>query len=229
MSGGSGGGGHNHVPGSGCCEHEHLSAGGGGGAGDTLLPYVDVPRVTCLNERVVGSCRAVWRAHADRASKSPPFLDSTESDPEMLMDVPLTATVRLRSICVSGGEGGRTPSTVRLFVNREHLDFTGAQEGKPAQEISLSHEDPGAETWHPLKPARFTGVGSLQLHFVGALGGPEVGEEEGTRVYYIGLRGDVVGVKGTAPAVIVYEARPQLADHKVEAGKERVGGGSMGV
>jgi hypothetical protein len=140
----------------------------------------------------------------------------------MLMDVPLTATVRLRSICVSGGEGGRTPSTVRLFVNREHLDFTGVQEGKPAQEISLSHEDPGAETWHPLKPARFTGVGSLQLHFVGALGGPEVGEEEGTRVYYIGLRGDVVGVKGTAPAVIVYEARPQLADHKVENPEEIV-------
>ncbi|CAF2834416.1 unnamed protein product [Rotaria sp. Silwood2] len=37
-----------------------------------------------------------------------------------------------------------------------------------------------------------------------------------TQIYYVGLRGEYLGVKGKSKVVITtYEARPQLKDHKV--------------
>jgi hypothetical protein len=221
---------HHHTPGSGCCEHEHVEMGGGGGgaggggaatggpsiaggAGASLLPYIDTARVRCLNEATRGSAARVFKPLSDRADKST-WLESSGGDPELLVSVPFTANVRVRAVCVSGGADGATPSRVRLFTNREDLDFDAANAGAPAQEVLLSHDDPGADTWHPLRPAKFNALSSVQLHFRGTLGGGDDGADGAdARVYFIGLKGDYLGPRGAAPATIVYEARPQAADH----------------
>lgn len=210
---------HNHVPGSGCCEHEHIEMGGGSGGagggaapsgGEPLLPYIDTVNVRCLNERVDKSCRLVFKGLADKADKST-YMDSGEFDPEMLLHIPFTSTVKLRSLCVSGGEHGRTPATIRLFANKPDLDFSAAQDAAPLQEVLLSHEDPSAETWHPLKTAKFNNISSLQLHFTGALSGDDEGD---VRIYFLGLKGESTGFKHGLPTEVVYEARPQLSDHQ---------------
>jgi hypothetical protein len=195
---------HTHVPGSGCCDLVEATAGG-----VSLLPYIDVPNVRCLNAAGgVGAGRAVLKA-MDRRRSRDAFLDSQAGDPELLLHIPFTCTVRIRSLCVSGEEGGRTPDRVRLFKERPALTFDDAQASAAVQEVALAHADSGADTWHPLKVAKFSGVSSLQLHFTGSGGAEDV------RLFFVGLKGDVEGHVRTLPANLVYEARPQAGDHAV--------------
>ena len=214
---------HQHVPGSGCCEHEYIELSGNvintaslpnSTQGDYLLSYIDTNHVICLNERIRDSCRTIFKPYNERNDKTR-FMESDESDSELLFSIPFTASVRIRSICVSGGENGRTPSKLRLFINNEDADFTSVNDSKPQQEIMLANCDPNGDIWHPLKPAKFHALSSLQIHCIGNLAN-NTNDIEDVQIYYIGLKGDYLGPRATAPEVLVYEARPQLADHKVK-------------
>ena len=75
------------------------------------------------------------------------------------------------------------------------------------------------------RAAKFAGVQSLTLHFPG---NTSDGEEDTTRVYYIGLRGKAAPVSGSLrlltdplqlperPGIILYESAARPTDHKVE-------------
>jgi len=64
-------------------------------------------------------------------------LESDEDDPQLLLHVEFTGSVRLKALTVIGGDGGRSPSELKVFVNRDDLDF-GAVEGmEPVQRWDL--------------------------------------------------------------------------------------------
>jgi hypothetical protein len=217
---------HHHVPGTDCCQHEYIELSGNvvntsslpnSTQGDLLLPYIDTVHVTCLNERIRDSCRNVFKGINDRTDKGR-YMESDESDSELLFSIPFTASVRVRAICLSGGANGRTPSKLRFFINNPDADFNTVNESKPQQEILLSDNDPGSDIWHPLKPAKFHALSSLQIHCVGnqASTNTDDNTEDDVQIYFIGLKGDYLGPRATAPEVFVYESRPQLSDHKVK-------------
>jgi hypothetical protein len=66
---------------------------------------------------------------------------SDEDDPELLLHVPFDGQVKLTAICVIGGPEGRAPTKLRVFVNRDDLDFAAVQGMAPTQEWDLQEDN----------------------------------------------------------------------------------------
>ena len=132
-----GGHGHSHGAGGGECVCEDPE-------GQSLLPFVDLDKVRCLNERAPGSGRKCLkpfeRKYDDRVSEC---LFSEEGDAELLLHIPFTVAVKLKSFCVIGGGNGEAPADVRFFVNRDDIDFALAAQLPPTQVFELAEDNSG--------------------------------------------------------------------------------------
>ncbi|KAL5674530.1 hypothetical protein ACJX0J_018836, partial [Zea mays] len=93
-----------------------------------------------------------------------------------------------------------------LFINREGIDFSDAQNMQPVQEWELAENLQGALEYQT-RYSRFQGVANLTLHFSDNFGG------DTTKIYYIGLRGEATQNKRDVVATIVYEVMPNPSDH----------------
>ena len=185
----------------------------------SLFAQIDMPRVRCGNEAVPGSAASVLRPLA-RRRETQHVLQSSD-DPELLLHIPLTSPCRVTSLCVgSPPEGGAI--RLRLFVNRDALDFSTVADATPDQELHLP-PDFSASLWHPLKQVKFGNASSLMCYFTAA--DTAEGASPPIRISFIGLKGVSSGIKrGVVTAV--YESRPQLSDHATRADAER---GRMGM
>jgi PITH domain len=184
--------------------------------GVSLRPYIDLLRVSCLNEDVHDSGRSVLKLHEDRLSDTP-SLKSTEGDPELILYIPFTETVTVHSISIrSSYDSSNTspPRRIKLFVDRNDLDFETARELPPQQQLELLPPDhlPNGTIDYPLRPAgRFQNLSSLSIFVMDNYS--EDGDTS-TVLTYVGLKG-----KGTkmrhGVVTAVYESQGMPKDHKV--------------
>ena len=205
---------------------------------------VYLPRVTCLNEEAEGTGRAVLRSHGDRYLTEPSLRSTEDPDdePELILHVPFTEAVAIRTISIEGappasssgsgsggGSGGGSaetsaPRTVKLFVNRDDLDFETARELEPAMVLDLLPPEHGVGLGtidYPLRPAgRFQGAASVTLYFPDnyARGADPDGDAVQTEITYVGFKGKGTRVKRRAVDA-VYESRGMKEDHKVPDGE----------
>ena len=191
-------------------DHDH-----GDELGRSLRPQIDFPRVECLNEEVQNSGRAVLKLHEERLTAEP-SLRSPEDDPELLLKIPFTESVTIQSISVRSyamSEESAPPKIIKLFTNREDLDFDTARELPPQATLELlpAHHFVEGTIDYPLRPAgRFQSVSSLSIYFVDNYGGDEMA----TEITFVGLKGTGGGAKRRAVET-VYESRGMMSDHKV--------------
>ncbi|PVD23899.1 hypothetical protein C0Q70_17174 [Pomacea canaliculata] len=156
-----------------------------------LYQKIDLQRVQCYNEAVEGSGQT--------------YVES-DTDEELLFNIPFTGSVKLKGIIIIGGEDNSHPSKVRMFKNRPTMTFDDtALEAE--QEFNL-HPDPDGVLEYSVKVARFNNVNSLSLHFPANFG------DDITKIYYIGLKGDFTQVNRQEVVICNYEAKPNPADHK---------------
>jgi hypothetical protein len=212
-----------------CSGHSHDHVDHGDDLGLSLRPQIDLPAVQCLNEEVPNSGRAVLKLHEDRLSQTP-NLRSQPDDPELLLHIPFTENVTIQSIAIrsvvlaAGGGGGDNnddnpacpPKTIKLFANREDLDFETARELEPHAKLELLppyHFVEGTIDY-PLRPAgRFQNVSSLTIFVADNYGGED--DEVSTIITFVGIKGK--GTKQRRMAVeTVYESRGMPKDHKVK-------------
>jgi len=204
-------------------DHEHASDD----LGRSLRPQIDLPAVKCLNEDVPNMGRAVLKLHEDRLSAEP-FLRSQEDDPEILLYIPFTEAVTITHLAIhsvpTNGNNAipvGTPRTVKLFSNRDDIDFEMARELVPQCQVDALPPEHFVEGTidYPLRPAgRFQNVSSLTLffsdNFASAL--EEEEDEVSTIITYVGLKGKGSRQKRMAVEA-VYESRGMLKDHKTRA------------
>mmetsp|Transcript_22059 Transcript_22059/g.30701 ORF Transcript_22059/g.30701 Transcript_22059/m.30701 type:complete len:215 (+) Transcript_22059:45-689(+) len=201
-----------------CTGHSHDSEHGDE-LGLSLRPQVDLPRVTCLNEEVANSGQRIIKIHEERLSPDP-SLTSPEDDAELLLHVPFTESVSIISVAIrSTHESDSTfaPQIVKLFVDRENLDFETARELPPAATLELVPPDHFVEGSidYPLRPAgRFQNVSSVSIFFEENFSGDE---ETSTEVTFVGFKGKGTSVKRKAVEAI-YETSANLEDHEVHSG-----------
>lgn len=81
--------------------------------------------------------RVVFKPWDKRLERGGPTLRSDDDDPELLLHVPFNGAVKLRAVTVVGGPAGAAPSKLRVFVNRDDLDFSTAADLQPTQEWDL--------------------------------------------------------------------------------------------
>jgi len=127
----------------------------------------------------------------------------SDADEELLVTIPFTGSVKLKSFCVIGGTGGTSPSKVKLFINRDDIDFNNVNEMKPLQTIELAENVTGEIEW-PVQVSNFSNVYSLTMYFCANWGAPT------TIIYYIGLKGLFENVRREA-VVANYELKPAAA------------------
>ena len=194
---------------------------GGGGTpdddGTSLWAYIDHANVRCLgaSSSTTATAATILRPLSARTAPTP-CLCGAPPDLELLLFIPFTCGVKLKSLCLGAGPHG-PPDEARLWGNREDIasDWDAARDAAATQELALP-DDPTGDLWHPLRGAKWGNVQSLTVLLRGG-GGCCVG--------YLGLKGE--GSKNVRGVVMgaVYESRPQLADHPVRG----EAGGSMGV
>lgn len=118
-----------------------------------------------------------------------------------------TAQVKLHSILIRTSPSDCAPKTLQLYINRDDLDFTSAEETQPVQTLELSQTSDVQEI--PVKRALFSKVHRLVLFFVDNFG------DDVSRISYIGFKGEWTKL-GKAPTNIIYEAAAQPGDHALK-------------
>ncbi|XP_055820463.1 uncharacterized protein LOC129889256 isoform X2 [Solanum dulcamara] len=142
-------------------------------------------------------------------------LESNEGDPELIVFIPFTADVKIKSIAIVGGADGTSPAKMRAFINRDGIDFSDAQSMQSIQEWDLAENLQGVLEYQT-RYSRFQSVGNITLHF------PDNFGADTTQIHYIGLKGEATQLKRDVVANIVYEIMPNPSDHKTRA---ETGGG----
>lgn len=236
--------GHNH-------DHEHAEADDTNASlGTSLRPQVNFDAVRCLNESRPNAGREILKLYEDRRSRNPSLLsqEDPDEDPELLLVVPFTEAVGIKSLSVLSFAGldaadaaTSSPRTCRVFVNRPDIDFETARDLAPQCTLDLAHpshqvEEERAEGCtldYYLRPAgRFQNVSEIALYFcdnfampegTGAASNLEDTDEDRvqTEISYVGFKGQGTNVKRKAVKA-VYETRGMRKDHKTP-GNEYLG------
>ena len=217
---GSAGGHGDHSHAGGIYDHSH-DAGNSMVGEDSLFAYIDHDHVTCLNERTAGMAKNPFKPLEDKLTDEP-YLES-DADEQLLIHVPFTEGVTLKSICFVGHTGGQAPRNVKLWANKEPqaIDFETAEEGTPDQEIRQLHEDTEAEVYYFCRRDKFNTCSSITIFVSENYGADE------TRINFIGFKGEFG--KGKRRAVhAIYEVTPDATDARVneEAHRMMAGGGT---
>ncbi len=154
-----------------------------------LRQYIDFSKVQCLNEYEPHTGKAILKPYDSRLSNTPRLL-SPDDDPELLLRIPFTEAVTLQQLCLRAGSEHNTaaPWHVRLFVDRDNLDFDDVRELKPVQELQVDRPDEnGLVLCDCLPHGKFKDISCLTLHVVDNHGQTNVA----TELTYLGLLGEV--------------------------------------
>lgn len=108
-----------------------------------------------------------------------------------------------------------------MHKNRESLDFSDAATS-PTQTLSLSQTSEVQEI--PVKRSLFNNVSSLTMFFEDNW---SAGEEDVTRISYVGFKGEWLNLK-KEPVVVMYEAAANPKDHKIKGVADMGVGTSLG-
>lgn len=123
-----------------------------------------------------------------------------------------TGQVKLHSILLRTSQSPSAPKTLKVFQNRDDIDFAAAEDLPPTQEFELAQTSEIQEL--PVKRAKFGKVQRLTLFFPDNFDDDD-DDEEVTRMSYLGFKGEWMQL-GRAPTNILYEAAANPGDHKVK-------------
>ncbi|GAA5844371.1 hypothetical protein JCM3766R1_006371 [Sporobolomyces carnicolor] len=167
-----------------------------------LFPFVDRDKVVALNAEEGKHPKILIRPWDERDQEDE-WLES-DADEQLILRVPFTGSVKLRSILIKSGPAGFTPDKLRVFANRQ-LDFDEATSTEVTQEFEVAVTRQVVEL--VVRPAKFPSVTSLTLFF------PSNHGEGTTRISFVGFRGEYSPLTRD-PIITVYEAQANPADHQ---------------
>lgn len=135
----------------------------------------------------------------------------SDADDQIILFVPFTSSVRLKSIALLGPPDNHAPAHLKVFVNRTDIDFDSVESAVPTQEWELVACPPrGVVPEYPTRLPLFTSVRNLTIFISSSVGA------ETTKVSFIGLKGDYTPVNRN-PIITNYEIAANPADHKTKA------------
>ncbi|KAF2753853.1 DUF1000-domain-containing protein [Pseudovirgaria hyperparasitica] len=186
-----------------------------------LYEQIDFSALTTFNEAEPRSGAAIAQKTWAQRLDPQPELES-DADEQLLMTVPFTGQVRLHSILLRTSTTSCAPKTLKVFLNRDDIDFTTAAELQPTQVFELSQTSEIQEI--PVKRALFNTTRSLALFFEDNFGD---GDEDVTRMSYVAFKGDFTKLN-KEPVSFLYEAAANPSDHKAIVGTKEGMDSSLG-
>ncbi|KAF8605065.1 DUF1000-domain-containing protein [Ceratobasidium sp. AG-I] len=152
-------------------------------AGSTnLFGVIDRDKVHGLNLSVPEDAKEVIKPWDERDSVNK-FCE-TGVDDELILHVPFSQNIRVRSILLKTARGDAQPRRLRVYANHPAgLDFAEAESTRPQQDIALLEGETGVVEY-PVKAATFANIISLTLFLTDTSAG------ETNRIYFVGFKGD---------------------------------------
>ncbi|KAI9259485.1 galactose-binding domain-like protein [Phascolomyces articulosus] len=193
------------------CDHDHDDLPG---AGDQFLLYsrIDRDNVRCLNEAEPDTGKSVIKPWNERLDNEK-FVES-DADEQLILFVPFTGSVKLRSICLRTDRGDQAPSTMKVFINRDDVDFDVADSYTPVQTWDLV-EGSNDVVEYATRITKFTNVRNITLFF------PENFGDDTSIIRFVGFKGEWTEIKRD-PIITVYEANANPADHKIPGAENKM-------
>ncbi|EEB08818.1 proteasome interacting protein [Schizosaccharomyces japonicus yFS275] len=186
-----------------CSEHAFESS-----PSDSLYNCIDLDKVFVLNEGEESAGSKVIKPW-DKRYDDTDILKS-DVDDQLIIHIPFTGSVCLKSILVRVFSDGSAPQSVSLFPNRTDLDFESVDERKPTETFQLPVEGAGSDVLEfPVKTRLYQNMANLNLFFR-----RDDGDDEPVEIAFIGLRGTFIPFKGN-PIITLYEAAPRPTSHKL--------------
>jgi hypothetical protein len=94
-------------------DHDHHTHEVEAPEGDSLFQYIDTSKLRVLNAEEPELVAAPFKSFHERNDRMR-FLSSNEDDPELILFIPFTEAVSIKSICLIGGEDGNHPKQIKL-------------------------------------------------------------------------------------------------------------------
>ncbi|OCK76015.1 DUF1000-domain-containing protein [Lepidopterella palustris CBS 459.81] len=209
---------HHHHDGHDGHDHEHDEAHGHDHSADVepalhtlLYKQIDFSALITLNEEESESgkaiCKKTW---AERLNREPEL--KSLADEQILMHIPFTGQVRLHSIILRTSQSPSAPKTLKVYVNRNDLDFHAAEELRPTQVLELAQTSEVQEI--PVRRALFNTTQHLALFFEDNF---SQGDEDVSRISYLAFKGTFMKLN-KEPVSVLFEAAANPADHQAIVG-----------
>jgi len=168
-----------------------------------LWKQIEFEKIITLNEAQTDcGAQVVEKTWSQRLNASPVL--KSDADEQLLMTVPFAGTVKLHSILIRSSDSASAPKTLKLFVNKDNMDFSTASDLSPTQTLTLSQTSEIQDI--PVKRALFGNTYSLSLFFEDNYG------NEVTEIYYLGFKGDFMRLN-REPVNVLYEKAANPRDH----------------
>ncbi|KAF8053807.1 PITH domain-containing protein [Lyophyllum atratum] len=205
---------HNHSHGQSCNseshDHDHDHNDLTPAIQSSLYQHIEFDKIVTFNEATTGSGKAVIQKPWDQRLDTTTVLES-DADEQLLIYVPFTGDVKLHSILIRADPSPGAPRTLKLFINRDDVDFTSAADLRAVQTLEIPLPLPGQDVLElPVKRALFNNTHSLTLFIED---NQSDGEEDVTSLSFLGFKGDFTQLRKDA-VVAFYEAAANPADHK---------------
>jgi len=142
--------------------------------------------------------------------------------PRLTIRCRFAGSCKLYSILIRTSDTSNAPRKLKLFRNRDDLDFGTASDLQPTQAIDLPRSNDLAEI--PLNRAHWNTTTSIDLFFED---NHSDGDEDVSHVFYLGFKGDFMALN-REPISVLYEAAANPNDHKVIQGLQNSGQQSLG-
>ena len=163
-----------------------------------LKNSINITEVFAFNEQEAQSCQKIFKDKDDMLDKTN-FCESNEDDPELLINIPFSSQVVIKSMKLIGGEDGTCPSKVKFYVNVTNPDFD-LLEGKATHEVNIVENIDGSMSYN-LPQFKFNAVWNLTLIV------PTCMDSDHTKIYYIGFEGIVSNKKHKVPISVNVEMK----------------------
>ncbi|KAL8943091.1 MAG: hypothetical protein Q9216_001291 [Gyalolechia sp. 2 TL-2023] len=173
-----------------------------------IWKQIDFESIRTLNEfETDQGAKIVEKTWPQRLNAEPELV--SDADEQLLMFVPFTGVVKLHAILIRSSEDSSAPRTLRLFSNRDDLDFSTASDLQPTQTLELSQTAEIQEI--PVKRTLFGNTYNLNLFIADNFGG------DVTRIYWIGFKGEFMNLN-REPVEVLYEKAANPKDHTLIQG-----------
>lgn len=182
-----------------------------------LYQHIDRDNVVALNAQEGSDGKVVIRPWDER-NQDDEWVES-DADEQLILHIPFTGNIKLRSIVIRAGPAGYTPDKMQVYAN-QLLDFDEATSVDPTQTFEVPVSRDVVE--FAVRPAKFPSVQSLTLFF------PSNHGEDTTRISYVGFKGEFSNFTRD-PIITVYEAQANPADHAKIAGIGYQAGSDIGA
>jgi hypothetical protein len=182
------------------CSHDHSSNQCDHSDKETqefsLYSQINTLGLKCLNCVDPDNGFKIFKPWSDRLDTT--VLLSSEEDEEIIIYIPFVSSLKLTSIGLLGIGGDSDPSGLKVFVNRDDVDFDSVRDITPTQEFECVRNSGGVVPEYKTLPTKFGNVRSLTLFISSNFGA------ERTVLSYIGLKGEFTILKQD-PVITNYE------------------------